>query len=117
MRLSKHKTIEKHAQEQINRDREHQRNVMLKIIIVIKIHDKSNLALNGENEKIYWESNEIFLSLIEMIAEFDPMMQEYILQIKNDEIHNHYLDHWYLFIFTIFRLHNDNNKDKSVGSY
>jgi len=93
MRLSKDKTIDKHVQEQINRDKEHWRKVLLRIIAVIKTLGKNNLALRGKNEKIYQESNGNFLSLIEMIAEFDPIMQEHIHQIKNDEIHNHYLGH------------------------
>ena len=32
-----------------------------------------------------------FLSIIEMIVEFDPTMQEHIFQIKDNEIHSHYL--------------------------
>ena len=74
MRLSKDKTIDKHVQEQINRDKEHWRKVLLRIIVVIKTLDKNNLALHGKNEKIYQESNENFLSLIKMIIEFDPIM-------------------------------------------
>ncbi|XP_058732697.1 uncharacterized protein LOC131604263 [Vicia villosa] len=93
MRLLKNKTIDTHVQDQINRDREHWRNVLLRIIAVVKTLGKNNLAFRGTNEKIYQEHNGNFLSLIEMIAEFDPIMQEHIRRIKNNEIHNHYLGH------------------------
>jgi len=48
MRLSKDKTIDKRVQEQINRDKEHSRKVLLRIIIVIKTLGKNNLALRGK---------------------------------------------------------------------
>jgi len=67
--------------------------VLLRIIVVVTIVGKNNLTFRGNNEKIYQEANEIFLSLIKMIAEFDPIMQEHICRIKDDEIHNLYLGH------------------------
>jgi len=92
-RLRNNKTIDKNIQDQINRDREHWKNVLSRIISVIKTLGRNNLAFRGKNEKIYQENNGNFLSLIEMIAEFDPIMQEHIRRIKHDEIHNHYLGH------------------------
>jgi hypothetical protein len=50
----------------------------LRIIVVVKNLGKNILAFRGKNEKIYQENNEIFLSLIEMIAKFNPVMQEHI---------------------------------------
>ncbi|XP_022854323.1 zinc finger MYM-type protein 1-like, partial [Olea europaea var. sylvestris] len=91
LRFKKSQTIDKSVQEQINRDREHWRQVLLRIISVAKSLAENNLTFRGDNEKIYQENNGIFLSMIQMIAEFDPVMQEHVRRIKNKEIHYHYL--------------------------
>lgn len=91
--MLKHKIIDKNLQEQLNKEKDHWRKVLTRIIAVTETLAKNNLAFRGKNEKIYQENNENFLSLIEMIAKFDPIMQEHIRRIQHGEIHNHYLGH------------------------
>ncbi|XP_028098200.1 zinc finger MYM-type protein 1-like [Camellia sinensis] len=92
-RLKKNETNDRSVQEQINKEREHWRQVLLRIIAIVITLAKNNLAFHRDNEKIYQERNGIFLSLIEMLAKFDPVMQKHIQHIQRSEIHYHYLGH------------------------
>ncbi|XP_026450899.1 uncharacterized protein LOC113351038 [Papaver somniferum] len=90
-RLKINDTIDKHLQRQINEDREHWKQVLKRIISVVKYLSIHNLAFRGTNEKVYEISNGNFLGLIEMIAEWDPVMKEHMRRIKNNEIQYNYL--------------------------
>lgn len=50
----------------------------LELLSLLKHLEKITAFRGGTNEKIYKENNGIFLSLIEIIAEFDPTMKEHI---------------------------------------
>ncbi|KAH1209263.1 Zinc finger MYM-type protein 1 [Glycine max] len=98
---SKHKShetiyehIEKEKKQLIRRSKNkltRGRNIERRIITIIKYLSINNLAFHGINEKIYQKGNKNFLSLIELLAKFDLVMQEHVKRIKNGDLHNHYL--------------------------
>lgn len=91
LRLKKEMTIDEKHKNLIEKEREHWRLVLKRIIQVIKFLAAHNIAFRGSSSKLYQSNNGIFLGLIEMIATFDPTMQEHIRRIKSSEIHDHYL--------------------------
>ncbi|KAI3508749.1 hypothetical protein L1887_23762 [Cichorium endivia] len=93
IRLNKCETIDKELQEMIKKDTEHWKDVMVRIIAVVKCLAKNNLAFRGTNEKIYEESNGNFLSVLECIADFDIVMKKHFPLIQDKETHKHYLSH------------------------
>ena len=77
----------------INKDTEHWKQVIVRIIVVVKRLAINNLVFRETNEKIYEDSNGNFLGLLEMIAEFDPLMTQHFWYIKDKDIHHQYLSH------------------------
>ena len=90
-RLQKDQTIDKAAQRQLEKEKDHWRKVLLRILVIVKFLAKHNLAFRGSNSKLYEDSNGNFLGMVEMLAEFDLVIQEHIRRITNEETHVHYL--------------------------
>ncbi|KAL9299022.1 putative HAT dimerization domain, ribonuclease H-like superfamily [Arabidopsis thaliana] len=92
-RLKEHEGSHDHiiCMIQINKEKIHWREVLVRIIALVKTLAKNNLAFRGENKKIGEDRNGNVLSFIEMIAEFDAVMREHIRKIGAGEIYSHYL--------------------------
>ena len=88
-RLKKNETIDKVEQKQFQKERDHWKNVIFRIICIVKFLAKHNLAFRGSNERLYQKNNGNFLGLIEMLEVFDPFIKEHVRRITSDEIHIH----------------------------
>ncbi|XP_066398375.1 uncharacterized protein [Miscanthus floridulus] len=91
-RLQKDQTIDKVAQRQLKKEKDHWRKVLFRIVCIVKFLAKHNHAFRGTNSKLYEDSNGNFLGLVEMLAEFDPFIQEHVSCITSEETQAHYLD-------------------------
>ncbi|KAJ1262638.1 hypothetical protein BS78_09G124200 [Paspalum vaginatum] len=93
LRFDKNQTIDKISLREIEKEKDHWRKVLFRIILIVKFLAKRNLAFRGTNSKLYQDSNGNFLGMVEMMAEFDPVIQEHVQRITSDEAHVHYLGH------------------------
>ncbi|XP_074361855.1 uncharacterized protein LOC141702048 [Apium graveolens] len=92
-RLKLSVTIDSTVQEKITQEKKHRKQVLERILAIVKRLGRNNLAFRGNSEKIYENNNRIFLQMIELLAEFDPIMQEHTRRILQGETHYHYLSH------------------------
>ena len=91
-RLKCCKTIDAAAQRIINAETNHWYEVLLIIVAITKILGKSCLVFQGARDKLFEHNNGNFLKIVELLSEFDPIMEEHVRRVlKKEETKAHYL--------------------------
>lgn len=91
MRINKQSTIDLNHQMMIEKEKQHWKDVMKRIITVIHYLAKHHDAFRGSSDTLYTNNNGKFFGLIEMLGKFDPIIMKHINRIQNKETHVHYL--------------------------
>jgi hypothetical protein len=84
-RLSRNVGIGNMMLEQIKKEKLHWRAVLTRILAVVQYLAENNGALRGKTENLYQPNNYNISGLTEMLAKFDPTMQEHVRHIKDGE--------------------------------
>ncbi|XP_039373733.1 zinc finger MYM-type protein 1-like [Mauremys reevesii] len=90
-RLSAEKTIDSIQQKLIDKEAKLWYQVFERLVAVVQLLAERNLSFRGSDERLGTSHNGNFLGVIELLGKFDPVIQEHLRRIKNEEIHDHYL--------------------------
>lgn len=91
LRIKGGTTVDDINQKMIQSETQHWKQVIERIITLIKTLAGQNLALRGTCEKLHEANKGNFLAFIEFLGNYDPVMKEHIRRITSTEIHNNYL--------------------------
>ena len=90
-RLGNRCTIDALHQQRINDEKIRWHNVFQRLLAIVQFLAEHNMAFRGSSDKLHEPQNGNFLGLVQLIAKFDPVMQEHLRRMNDSEIHDHYL--------------------------
>ena len=90
-RLKAGQLMDKELQRQFNAEKIHWRNVLQRLLAIVQFLAQRNIAFRGTLDKLDDQNNGNFLGIVQLFAQFDPVLCEHIRRIRSNEIHDHYL--------------------------
>lgn len=61
------------------------------LISIVQSLAERKLAFHGSSENLYMPINGNFLKEVELLAKFDPVMEQHVGRVKRGKPHAHYL--------------------------
>uniref|UniRef100_A0A8C1K3Y1 TTF-type domain-containing protein n=1 Tax=Cyprinus carpio TaxID=7962 RepID=A0A8C1K3Y1_CYPCA len=91
LRLSQGQTLDQIQMTIYEAERKRWRDVLTRLISITQSLAERNLAFRGSSEKLFQPDNGNFLKEVELLAKFDPIMENHLSKIKDGQTHAHYL--------------------------
>lgn len=77
-RLETNQTIDAEQQKLFNKETEHWKGVLKRLVASVQFLAQQSLAFRGHSSKLYERDNGNFSKLMEMLAKFDPVMTDHL---------------------------------------
>ncbi|XP_065667771.1 zinc finger MYM-type protein 1-like [Hydra vulgaris] len=91
LRLRNNKTFDAEHLRLVKKEEQYWQQILKRLIAIVRVLGMQNLAFRGTHEKLNTTDNGNFLKFVEFLALFDPLMDEHLRKIKDNETHVPYL--------------------------
>lgn len=88
IRLGSGATIDKLQQQNIDKEIKKWKEILTRILDIIRFLAKQNLAFRGHRESVHQENIDLlenrgnFLEVVDLLAKYDPVLREHVVKIK-----------------------------------
>ncbi|XP_047122997.1 zinc finger MYM-type protein 1-like [Hydra vulgaris] len=90
-RLQRDSTIDAEILSKMKNEEKYWQQILKRLIALVRVLGEQNLAFRGTNKTLYSANNGNFLKFVQYLAICDPLMNEHLRKISNQEFHTLYL--------------------------
>ena len=90
IRLKTGLTIDKEEQKVISKESLRWNNVLQRLMHITLYLAENNMAFRGSFDKLFTPNNRKFLGLVQLLAKFDPIMEEHVKLAVKGDLADHY---------------------------
>src|SRR6218665_862246 len=86
--ISPKKNIESQMDKEIDTRKKYWKDLLKRILALVLFLGERGLAFRGSSDKIDDSNNGNFLGIIQLLAQFDPVLEEHVAKVKQSQKDN-----------------------------